>query len=305
MNIVAYDKAQFDNTAVALGKFEGIHRGHMLLLDEIVSLADNNGETGDGSKAIRSVVFTINMPGEQMINLDSERYEIFDKIGIDIVCECPFDERISRLAPVEFIENILVKSLGARYVVVGSDFRFGYKREGDIDTLKSYQDKFGFKVIVFDKLTDDRDGQIISSSAIRDMLMRGDVAKVRDYMGRAYAISGEVAGGRRLGRTIGFPTINIIPDRRKLIPCFGAYETRVYIEGYESVFKGITNIGDNPTIDQDNNVTVETHILDFSDDIYGRQAKVEFVRFIRSERKFDSIEDLKLQLEADRKSVKI
>ncbi|MBQ8912517.1 MAG: bifunctional riboflavin kinase/FAD synthetase, partial [Lachnospiraceae bacterium] len=201
MEIVAYDKAEFNNTAVALGKFEGIHKGHMLLIDKITKLSH------------MSVVFTINMPEEEVINLDHERYDIFDKCGVDVVCECPFDERISKLSPEDFIKNILCDRLGAAFVVVGSDFRFGYKRSGDTETLKKYADIYGYRVIVFDKLK--IDNHIVSSTYIRSLLDNGEVDKVIKYMGRPYYISGEVTYGKRLGRTIGFPTVNLIPDSKK------------------------------------------------------------------------------------------
>ena len=289
MEIIAYDKAQLDNTAVALGKFEGIHKGHMLLINRIIELPE------------KSVVFTINMADERVINLDAERYEIFEKIGVDYVCECPFDERISRLSPEEFIKNILVDRLGVRYVVVGADFRFGYKRTGDTDTLKELADIYGYKVIIFDKLK--VNDNIVSTSAIRAFLDEGAVDRVMEYMGRPYSVSGDVVYGKQLGRTMGFPTVNIIPDIKKRLPLSGAYETRVYIEDDDNVYKAITNVGNNPTVNGDLD-NVETHILDYSGDLYNREIKVEFIRFIRPEKKFGSLDELKAQLEADKKSVK-
>ncbi|MBQ8923454.1 MAG: bifunctional riboflavin kinase/FAD synthetase [Lachnospiraceae bacterium] len=289
MEIIAYDKAQLDNTAVALGKFEGIHKGHMLLINRIVELPE------------KSVVFTINMADERVINLDVERYEIFEKIGVDYVCECPFDERISRLSPEEFIKNILVEKLGVRYVVVGADFRFGYKRTGDTDTLKELADIYGYKVIIFDKLK--VNDNIVSTSAIKTFLNEGAVDRVMEYMGRPYSVSGDVVYGKQLGRTMGFPTVNIIPDIKKRLPLSGAYETRVYIEDDDNVYKAITNVGNNPTVNGDLDI-VETHILDYSGDLYNREIKVEFIRFIRPEKKFGSLDELKAQLEADKKNVK-
>lgn len=296
MEIIAYDKTQLDNTAVALGKFEGIHKGHMLLINRIVELANS----------IKSVVFTINMPDEKVINLDYERYEIFDKCGVDYVCECPFDKRISELSPEEFIKNILVDRLGVKYVVVGTDFRFGHRRVGDVSTLKEFADIYGYKVIVFDKLM--IDGDIVSSSAIKKFLDEGAVDKVGEYMGRPYSISGEVSYGKQLGRTIGFPTANLIPDIRKKLPLSGAYETKVYIESDDKVYKAITNVGNNPTVNDnlaDNEGSiVETHIFDYSEELYGRYIKVEFIIFIRPEIKFDGLDELKKQLESDKKSIK-
>ncbi|MBR1815460.1 MAG: bifunctional riboflavin kinase/FAD synthetase [Lachnospiraceae bacterium] len=312
MEIITYDEAQLDNSAVALGKFEGVHKGHMLLIDKIVELAhqskkaisvENKNEKGNISAEdnIKSVVFTINMPDERVINLEYERYEIFEQNGVDYVCECSFDERISRLSPYKFIKDILVEKLDVSYVVVGADFRFGYKRSGNVDTLKEYADIYGYKVIVFDKLK--INNYIVSSSAIKAFLDEGAVDRVREYMGRAYSVSGEVVYGKQLGRTIGFPTVNLIPDKRKKLPLSGAYETRVYIDGDKNVYRGITNVGNNPTVDGDFD-NVETHIINFSGDLYGRDIRVEFIRFIRHEIKFKDIDELKAQLVEDKKSIK-
>lgn len=295
MEIIAYDKVKLNNTAVALGKFEGVHKGHMLLINKIISLAP------------KSVVFTIKMPDEKVINLDNERYDIFEKCGVDVVCECTFDERISKLTPEEFIKNILIERLGASFVVVGSDFRFGYKRSGNTDTLVKYSDYYGYKVIVFEKLK--IDGQIVSTSAIRRFLDEGDVNKVDKYMGRPYSISGKVVSGKKLGRTIGFPTANIMPDALKRLPQAGAYETRVYIDGYDSYYKAITNVGNNPTVNKNigydffDEAIIETHLLDYDGDLYGKNITVEFIGFLRPEIKFESLEELKKQLEADKNKV--
>lgn len=311
MEIIAYDKAQLNNTAVALGKFEGVHKGHILLINKIIELANDKTILSMGemsiNKSIKSVVFTINMPDENVINLDSERYDIFKGFGVDYVCECPFDERISRLSPLEFIKKILVERLGVSYVVVGSDFRFGHKRSGDVSTLKKYAAEYNYEVIVFEKLK--IDDNIISSTFIRKLLEKGDVQAVDRYMGRPYSISGKVVFGKQLGRTIGFPTVNIIPDKRKRLPLAGAYETRVYINDDSLEYKAITNVGSNPTINietgskKDTEIIVETHILDYSGDLYGKDIKLDFIRFLRTEMKFDNIEELKKQLEKDKERV--
>ena len=299
MEIIAYDNAKLNNTAVALGKFEGVHKGHMLLINKISELAS--------TKDIKSVVFTINMSGENAINLDSERYEIFESLGVDYVCECPFDEKISSLTPEDFIKKILVERLGASYIVVGEDFCFGHKRRGNVNTLTEYSKEYNYEVVVFEKLkVDDR---IVSSSSIREFLDTGDVKKVADFMGRPYSISGIVTEGKKLGRTIGFPTVNIKPDIKKRLPLAGAYETRIIISGDSKIYKGITNVGNNPTVNPDVcagsnvNALVETHLIDFDGDLYGKEIQVDFIRFIRPEMKFDNVEKLKKQLIIDKESV--
>ncbi|MBQ8913130.1 MAG: bifunctional riboflavin kinase/FAD synthetase [Lachnospiraceae bacterium] len=311
MEVIAYDKAQLNNTAVALGKFEGVHKGHMLLIGKIVELAHNEHKNPNaldgGDEGVKSVVFTINMPNEIVINLDSERYDIFESCDVDYVCECPFDERISRLSPYEFINNILVEKLHASYVVVGEDFRFGYKRAGDIETLRKYAEVYNYEVVVFEKLR--LEDKIISSTIIRELIEKGDVETVDKYMGRPYSVSGKVVYGKQLGRVIGFPTVNLIPDKRKKLPMVGAYETRIYIENDKTAYKAITNVGNNPTVNEsvnsENNadIIIETHILDYSGDLYGKDIKVDFIRFLRPEMKFDNIEELKNQLKEDKDKV--
>ena len=300
MEIIAYDNAKLNNTAVALGKFEGVHKGHMLLINKISELAGTE-------KDIKSVIFTINMPGGNAINLDSERYEIFESLGVDYVCECPFDEKISSLSPEDFIKIILAERLGVSYVVVGEDFCFGHKRRGNVKTLKDYSREYNFEVIVFEKLK--IDDCIVSSSSIREFLDSGDVKKVADFMGRPYSISGKVTEGKKIGRTIGFPTLNIKPDIKKRLPLAGAYETRIKIFGDSKIYKGITNVGNNPTVNPDarsgsnDDALVETHLIDYEGDLYGKMIQVDFIRFIRPEIKFDNVEKLKKQLIMDKESV--
>ncbi len=301
MKIVAYDNVKLNNTAVALGKFEGVHKGHMLLINKITGLSNNKKPDNIKSDDVKSVIFTINMPEDSVINLDNERYELFESCGIDYVCECPFDERISKLSPEDFIKNILVGRLGASYVVVGEDFGFGYKRAGNVETLKKYSKEYNYEVVVFEKLM--IEDSIVSSSAIRELLDKGEVKLVADYMGRPYSVSGDVSEGKKLGRTIGFPTVNIIPDKKKKLPLPGAYETIVKIGKDSKVYKGITNVGNNPTVNSGSDALVETHLLDFDENLYGKHIQVDFIRFIRPEIKFKSIEELKNQLLIDKASV--
>lgn len=291
MRNIPYEKAQLHNTAVALGKFQGLHQGHILLVDKVLELAKNEG--------LISTLFTININNSKMINTKQDREEILQDLGVDIQVECDFSPEFASMRPYDFIKKVLCDKLGAKYVVVGTDFCFGYKRLGNVDTLLDYQDEFGYRVIAIDKLS--LHGSIVSSSAIRDYIQNGNIEQANLYMGRRYYIKGEVMLGRQLGRTIGFPTINQLPGKDKLLPPYGAYETRVNIAGKE--YKGITNIGDNPTIAMDNNVTIETYIIDFEGDLYGKIVKVEFIRYIREQKKFEDVEELKRQLIQDKELV--
>jgi len=291
LKVLTYDEAQLHNTAVALGKFQGLHRGHMLLLNEILDLAK--------CKGLSSVVFTININNSKMINTKAERLEILEDLGVDINVDCDFTPTFASMEPFEFIKQVLHDKLHARYVVVGTDFCFGYKRSGTVETLMNYQTEFDYKVIPIEKLS--IDNQIVSSSLIREHVTKGNMKSVSDFMGRNYFIEGSVTKGRMLGRTIDFPTINQYPTDNKLLPPYGAYETRVNIDGIW--YKGITNIGDNPTISKNNKITVETHILNYSGDLYGRKLKVEFIRFLREQKRFRDVNELREQLILDKSNV--
>lgn len=291
MDIIAYDKVKLDKSAVALGKFEGLHKGHMLLIDKIVDLAEK--------EQLTAVVFTINIKSDNVINLPDERFAILEAEKVDVNLECEFSEEFAAMSPEEFVKEILVEKLHASYVVVGSDFRFGCRRQGNVDILRGFGKKYGFSVIAFDKLSiDDR---IVSSSLIRELIEAGQMEEVSEYMGRPYSVTGEVCCGKKLGRTIGFPTVNIIPDSNKLLPPMGVYETEVVIDG--TIYKGVTNVGNNPTVESTDRVIVETNILDYDGNLYGKVLTVSFRKFIRAEKKFDSIKELKNQIKADKMSV--
>ena len=197
------------------------------------------------------------------------------------------------------MRDILVDRLHAAYVVVGEDFKFGYNRKGTVDRLVQFGIKYGFRVIAFEKLR--VDDEVVSSSFLRTLIERGDLEHVSRYMGRDYSLTGIVAQGKQLGRTIGFPTVNLYPPAEKMLPPAGVYETQLYIDG-ES-YQGITNIGDNPTVDNDGRLRVETHIIDYSGDLYGKKLTVFFKRFIRREIKFHSVDELKKQIATDKKNV--
>ncbi len=288
MKITAYDKLKLENSAVALGKFEGLHKGHMLLLNKIAELSEENKFT--------SVVLTVNVPSDKVINIPKERFSILESTGIQIAAECEFSSEFAKMEPEDFVKKILVDRLGAKYVVVGEDFRFGCKRSGDVNTLIKLGERLGFCVIAFEKLM--IDNITVSSTLIKKMIEKGDMEQVSLYMGRDYSISGKVIHGKRLGREIGFPTANIIPDKNKLLPADGVYSSCVCIDNV--MYKAITNIGQNPTTDTDRITRVETHIIDYSGDLYGRDITVSIKSFLRSEIKFNSVNELKIQLEKDK-----
>ena len=281
-------------TAVTLGKFDGLHRGHELLMQTVLEYSRNEN--------VSSVAFTFDMPPRNkveeiianVLTTNEEKQYIFEKQGIDYLIECPFTTDVMSMQPKEFIEWIS-KSLQMKYVVVGDDFRFGFKRAGDYTTLQKYEDEFGYKTIVLDKLRDsNRD---ISSTYVREKIADGNIKKANQLLGYRYFIKSEIVHGKKLGRRIGIPTINMILPEEKLLPPNGVYVTEVLVDG--TSYMGVTNIGYKPTVSNENIVGVETYIDNFSQDIYGEKIVVSFIDFIRPELKFDSVEELKTQMLSD------
>ena len=287
MKIQNCETLKLKKSVVALGKFEGLHLGHMLLIDKVTEISKDKGLT--------SVICSINLPGKEHINTTQERYSILENKGIDVVANCEFNREFASLTPEAFFEGILVDRLNARYIVVGSDFRFGCNRIGDTQSLIYLGKKHNITIVVIDKMS--IDGKIISTSYIKELITGGDMQAVSRLMGRPYSITGDIVRGKQLGRTIGFPTINIIPDQSKLLPRFGVYETSVTVEG--KTYVGITNVGNNPTIDASNKTIIETNIQDFQGDLYGKNVEIRFIRFVRGEKKFESIDALKEQINMD------
>ena len=273
------------NSVVALGKFQGLHKGHMLLINKIIELSKN--------EQLTSVVLTIDIKSNKLINVPSERYEILNSKKVDVNVIVEFTESFAALSPEEFVKSILIDKLHVKYVVVGADFRFGYKRLGDVRYLKSMGEKYGFSVIAFEKLQ--IDDTVVSTTYIKELILKGDMKKVSMFLDREFSVSGQIIKGKQLGRTIGFPTANICVDDNKLLPPKGAYSTKAIIDGIE--YKAITNIGYNPTVGGNDNIIIETHILEFNGDIYSKTIKVKFVDYLRPEYKVESIEELKKQLE--------
>ena len=287
MKKLAYNDVNIADTVVALGKFEGLHKGHMLLINKVLQLSHETGK--------QSVVFSIDMPGTKRIYTIPERNRILEEIGIDFNITCEFTKKFASMKPEAFVKDVLVERLHPEYVVVGNDFRFGKNRQGDVALLEELGNRYGYEVLAFEKLREQ--GTVISSSYIREQIEQGHVDLIQKYMGRPYSIAGIVQYGKQLGTTIGFPTANLIPDEEKLLVPNGVYETSLILDNLR--YRGITNVGDNPTVDDDHKIKVETNILDYNGNLYGKYLKIEFIRQIRKEIKFDSIEALKNQIKSD------
>lgn len=281
-------------TAVTLGKFDGLHRGHDLLMQTVLEYSRKY--------ELASVAFTFDIPPRNkveeivanVLTTNDEKQYIFEKRGIDYLIECPFTTEVMSMEPKAFIAWIS-KALHMKYVVVGDDFRFGHKRAGDYHTLQQYEEEYGYKTIVIDKLKDsNRD---ISSTYVREKIADGNIKKANELLGYKYFIKSEILHGRKIGRTIGVPTINMILPPNKLLPPNGVYVTEVLVGG--KTYMGVTNIGCKPTVSEENILGVETYIDNFNQDVYGEKIVVSFIQFIRPEQKFHSLEELKEQMQSD------
>lgn len=282
-----------EDTVISLGKFDGIHRGHELLLEHLAEKKENG---------LSAVIFTFDIPPRKnvahveakVLTTNEEKMHIFEKQGIDYLVECPFTKDIMCMEPENFIEKI-VRQLHVKCVVVGEDFHFGHNRRGDYRMLQEYAGKYGYEVVVLKKIQED--ARDISSTFVREEIARGNIEKANHLLGYRYFVTGVVKHGNQIGRTIGIPTINQLPPEEKLLPPNGVYITEVYIE--EKSYWGVTNVGCKPTIEGKNPIGVETHLLDFKEDIYDKLVTVEFISRVREERKFASVEALKEQMQND------
>lgn len=280
-------------TVVSLGKFDGIHRGHELLM-ECVKEQKKQG--------LKTVVFTFDIPpkkqvlGEEglVLTTNGEKVKLFEKLGMDYLIECPFTPEIMHMEPGDFLE-MLVKKLHMKCLVAGKDFRFGHNRKGDYKFLLNQAETYGYEAKIVDKIQDK--GRDISSTYIREELSAGNIEKANELLGYPYFIQGDVVHGRNLGSKSLYPTINQIPQPEKILPPFGVYVTRTIVGNKK--FGGITNVGTKPTVGGENPVGVETHLFGFGENIYGKTVKVEFLKPVRREKKFDSIEELKIQIQKD------
>ena len=280
-------------SAITLGKFDGIHKGHQKLMKMILAKKE---------QGLKSVVFTFGqMPGTfffgkgRTILTRKERQLHLERMGIDYMIECPFVPEVIQMEPEKFIEDVLVNQLHVKYIAVGPDFRFGHNRKGSVGVLKKMASVYGYEVEVFDK--ECLDDKVISSTYVRHMLEIGEMGTVQKLLGYPYYVSGTVVHGHAIGRKLGIPTINLIPDDDKMLPPNGVYLTKT-IWGEEQIF-GITNVGCKPTISGEEAKGIETHLYDFDGDFYDKELTVEFYAYHRPERRFESLEDLKSQLARD------
>ncbi|WP_113674802.1 bifunctional riboflavin kinase/FAD synthetase [Vallitalea guaymasensis] len=280
-------------SVVVLGNFDGIHIGHRKLICKALELSRELG--------LKSLVLTFdphpsfvlaNKEPVDLIYLSCEKERLLS--NIDIFVEYPYDLVTAKMTPEDFIEKVICKQLNAKFVVVGNDYRFGHERKGDINLLKKLSSNYGYELITIPKIAYNND--IVSSTWIRKEIKQGNIELANKLLGENFSITGKVVEGKKNGRKFGFPTANIIPHRYKILPPNGVYYSNISVNGKK--YDSITNVGVNPTLNGQKKV-VETHILGFDEDIYGQVVVVEFIQFIRKEKKFNSIEELKKEVSSN------
>lgn len=294
-------------TAVVLGKFDGVHVGHQLLLQKLLEQKE---------KGLKTVVFTFDKSPASLFIQDGPAYReictleekrvIFEEAGVDVLIEFPMNVETAAIPAIEFITEILQSDLKCKMLIAGEDVSFGYKGLGDKDMLIAQSESCGYQVEIVEKLMTDayfpEDDRIeeIGSTGIRKDINAGKIARANILMGRPFSVKGNVVHGRQLaGSKLAMPTANIRWPEIKVLPAFGVYFTEILAKN--KIYHGVTNVGQKPTVtaDADSEVLAETYLYDFVGDLYGEEITVRFCEFVRAERKFESLEELKQQLQQD------
>lgn len=299
-------------TAVSVGKFDGMHAGHRKIAAELVRLKEERN--------LKTVLISFNPTPAAFFGSPEPHYYIFDenefryvttRAGVDEVVTVPFDMAVASLTPEEFIRDFLVGKYNMKAIAVGTDFRFGVKRSGDISTLLDLSMKYGYSVTVVEKEKrtvqkpehiETEDFSDVSSSYVRKLISEGRVNEAGKLLCGNYFIMSEVVRGKGLGRKSLYPTINQVLPEGKICPKYGVYVSRT-IAG-DIVYPSVTNVGINPTVEDISRPVAETHILTEAGDLYGKTVRVEFLEFVRPEKKFPDIESLKDQISKDIKYAK-
>ncbi len=282
-------------SVIALGFFDGVHLGHQALLKRAVERAEEHN--------MESAVFTFDRSPKEfvsgvsvpLITSAEERRQVIARLfPIQNVIVEPFDEAMMTMDWVDFV-LMLAQKYHAGWLVAGHDFRFGYRNAGTPALLVKKAQQLGMGCDIIPAVT--LDGVTVSSTHIRALLRGGEMEKAARFLGYPYVIAGRVRHGKGLGRTIGAPTLNVIPAEGQLIPAYGVYATRVSVNG--RTYDAITNVGVRPTVDENGGVTVESHLLDMNAQLYGSECRVEFLKMLRAEKKFSDISALQAQIEQD------
>lgn len=281
-------------TAVAIGKFDGLHRGHRRLLQEILDKK---------AAGLQACVFTFDpspavffglADGKELMTKEEKR-KALQEMGVDVLVEYPMNAENAAVTPYDFVKKLLVDALQVRFIAAGTDVSFGAKGAGNASLLEECSKQLGYELKLIDKVTYEK--AEISSSLVRKQVEEGNMEYVTELLGAPYTVSGEVMHGRALGRKLGMPTMNLLPPKEKLLPPLGVYYSQVSYEG--RVYPAISNVGYKPTVSQEPVLGVETYLYDFDKEIYGEDISVSLLSFKRPEMRFDSVEELKVRMEQD------
>lgn len=273
-------------TAVTFGKFDGLHLGHRKLIRTVKELSEKED--------VESVVCAFDM-GQSNVLMTKEERKLHLENEVEYLVDCPFTKEFSELSAEVFIRDIIKGVFHADFVVVGTDFQFGYGKRGDVHMLAGYKEQYGYELIVIEKKRY-RD-RIISSTYIKEVLREGKADDAANMLGYNFGIAGIVEHGRQLGRTLGFPTFNVLWPQEKIVPPKGVYLCRVYVDGRG--YNGIANIGVKPTVSDEDKVRIESFLFGYEGNAYGKEVMVELIEYVRPEQKFSGKEELKAYVNRD------
>jgi riboflavin kinase/FMN adenylyltransferase len=283
-------------SVLAIGNFDGIHLGHQAILRAVEQRA---AETGCVATALtfdpspRRVLHADSAPSR--LSTNAQRMDWFGVVGLESAVVMPFTLGLARLSPEDFVDQILVRDLQVRVVLVGENFHFGHRQAGDVKLLRELGMRLGFDVVVIPPVF--YDGEVVSSTSIRKAISAGDVARAARLLGRPFVLTGEVVSGSGVGTRFTFPTLNLVPEQ-EILPARGVYVTRTLLEGETKTRRSVTNIGVRPTFNG-SGVTVETHLLNFSENVKPKRIEVHFWKRLRAEKKFNGPEELRAQIGKD------
>ena len=282
------------NSAITLGKFDGLHLGHELLVSRVEEHQAQDGVVGIVfAFDMRGLYEKLNKPYPMLLSNEEKAARLNGRVEYFI--DCPFDEQIASMEAEDFIEKVLVDIFHAKYIVVGTDFHFGYQKRGDVRMLAKYAERCGYELTIVEKeLYKNRE---ISSTYVKEELLQGQIETVNKMLGYSYMINGIVEHGKQLGRKLGFPTMNVHPSDEKLLPPKGVYMVKVRIDGIW--YHGIGNIGVKPTVTEEKRMLVETYLFEYTGNAYGKNVRIELHKFKRPEQKFASVTELKDQIDQD------
>ncbi|RLE33648.1 MAG: hypothetical protein DRJ61_06810 [Acidobacteria bacterium] len=288
---------------ISIGNFDGVHIGHQKVISHAVARA-REIDAPSTIMTFNPHPVTLLRPSEapRLLTTIEQRLELLRQTGVDSVAVVPFTHYVSRMSAQTFIEKVLVERFQAREVFVGANFRFGEDREGDVDLLAAQGQRFGFTAQAWPTVEDG--GELVSSTRIRRAVTAGRVKDANRMAGRAFFGDGKVLLGKKLGRKLGFPTLNIEVEN-ELYPAEGVYLTAVYIPSFQRVFPSVTNIGVRPTVYENSGITIESHLLDFTADVYQEGVRLYFLDRLRDEQIFDSTLQLVAQVRRDVESARL